>query len=58
MNVFTSPSRQRPPVECGHNFLANRVALLEGDYCVSISAHKYYVTCACNDNDKLNFYCK
>ncbi len=34
INVFTFPSPQRPPLQCGHNFLANRVALLEKDYCM------------------------
>ncbi len=32
-NAFTSPSCQRIPVEYSHNFLANRMALLERDYC-------------------------
>ncbi len=27
LNVFTSPSHQRPPLCCGHNFFAKRVAL-------------------------------
>ncbi len=36
MNAFSSPSRQRPPDLCGHNFLANWVALLEGDYYIRI----------------------
>ncbi len=31
--MFTSPSHQRPPLKCGHDFLANRVAILERDYC-------------------------
>ena len=34
MNAFTSPSHRRPPLLCGHNFLANRVALLQRDYCI------------------------
>ena len=33
--AFTSPSCQRPTLYCGHNFLANRVAILEEDYCIS-----------------------
>ncbi len=31
IHVFTSPSHQTPS---GHNFLANRVALQERDYCL------------------------
>ena len=34
MNAFNSPSHQRPPQQCGQNFLANRVVLSEGDYCI------------------------
>ncbi len=40
MNAFTSPSRQRPLLQCGHNFLANRVALLEGDFCIRMEGLK------------------
>ncbi len=39
INVFTSPSHQRPPLECGHNFLANRVALSQRDYCICQIVH-------------------
>ncbi len=35
ISVSTYPSRQRPLVQCGHSFLANRVALLERDYCTA-----------------------
>ncbi len=44
MNAFTSPSRQRSPRQCGHNFLANRVALLEGDSCTHNDYINYKVT--------------
>ncbi len=30
MNAFTFPSHQRPPLLCGHNYLTDRMALLEG----------------------------
>ncbi len=32
INAFTCPSHQRPPLYCGNNFLANRLALLERNY--------------------------
>ena len=37
INAFTSSSRQEPPFQCGHNFLANRATLLERDYNVLYS---------------------
>ncbi len=36
INIFTSPSHQFHLYinKCGHNLLANRVSLLERDYCI------------------------
>ncbi len=34
--IFISPHQRRPP-HCGHNFLANRVAVLEKDYRIVIT---------------------
>lgn len=34
MTIFTSQPHHRPPLQWGHNFLANRKALLDWDYCI------------------------
>ena len=45
-----STSHWRPPLKCGHDFLVNRVALLEGHHCISsyvnskISSMEFHIT--------------
>ena len=39
--IFISPHQRRPP-HCGHNFLANRVAVLEKDYCIVLTFVSFY----------------
>ena len=34
INTSSSLPRHRSPLKCGHNYPANGVALLEGDYCM------------------------